>query len=332
MITVHIRQARINDLSSLLHLRKMAITNIDCSQYQRSQIDNWCTAKVYSKYLGFLQAKSLWVIEQDGNLLASAGIRLNTQELIAMFTNPRHSKQGLARRLVTFIEQQASRFGIKELKCEASLNAVTFYKKLGYKPYQTSARCNQAAIPCCQMKKSISRRRTQYQKQIFKGLDELNIPIDYGIKYALPVQKPPTNMVDAGFDCFKRPLNLTASTYRMWKKMKHAASNDGIGLLIVSGFRSVGYQSNIIKKKIDQGQTIEDILKVSAAPGFSEHHTGRAIDINTPGCDPLEDSFSNTGAYDWLVQHANQYKFYQSYPRNNIHNISWEPWHWCFNP
>jgi D-alanyl-D-alanine carboxypeptidase len=73
---------------------------------------------------------------------------------------------------------------------------------------------------------------------------------------------------------------------------------------------------------------LQEILKVNAAPGFSEHHSGRAIDIGTPGQPPAEESFEHTAAYAWLDAHAEQFGFRLSYPRGNSHGISYEPWHW----
>jgi D-alanyl-D-alanine carboxypeptidase len=64
------------------------------------------------------------------------------------------------------------------------------------------------------------------------------------------------------------------------KKMKDAARTVGISLYIVSAFRSFERQSEIIEQKREKGLSEEDAFKVSAPPGFSEHNTGRAVDIN----------------------------------------------------
>ena len=69
---------------------------------------------------------------------------------------------------------------------------------------------------------------------------------------------------------------------------------------------------------------------MSAAPGYSEHHTGRAIDITTPGTQPLEPAFETTPAFEWLTGSAHEFGFRMSYPRNNRHGIAYEPWHWAW--
>lgn len=77
---------------------------------------------------------------------------------------------------------------------------------------------------------------------------------------------------------------------------------------------------------------MEDILRVNAAPGFSEHHTGRAIDIGTVDSPVLEEEFENTSAYRWLQANAQRFGFQLSYPRGNAAGIIFEPWHWCYHP
>ena len=77
-----------------------------------------------------------------------------------------------------------------------------------------------------------------------------------------------------------RSFRLHPDAFTAWKKMKDAARTVGISLYIVSAFRSFERQSEIIEQKREKGLSEEDIFKVSAPPGFSEHHTGRAVDIN----------------------------------------------------
>jgi D-alanyl-D-alanine carboxypeptidase len=90
----------------------------------------------------------------------------------------------------------------------------------------------------------------------------------------------------------------------------------------------VDYQADLIRKKIAAGQQIADILEVNTAPGFSEHHTGRAVDIATPGSRPLTEDFENTEAFQWLTTEAARFGFSMTYPRENPWGISYEPWHW----
>jgi D-alanyl-D-alanine carboxypeptidase len=73
------------------------------------------------------------------------------------------------------------------------------------------------------------------------------------------------------------------------------------------------------------------VLSVTAPPGYSEHHTGRAVDVATPGSPVLETTFEQTRAFSWLQKHANNFGFYLSFPQGNASGYQYEPWHWCFS-
>ena len=159
---------------------------------------------------------------------------------------------------------------------------------------------------------------------------QLGIPDDYADNSGLPLCSEPAQLVQAERDYYGRPQRLEANAFRAWSEMKTAAAEAGVALHLISAFRDIDYQCGLILKKLDQGQTIEEILRVNAAPGFSEHHTGRAIDIGTTGCDALVEDFENTEAFQWLSQHATEFGFSLSYPHGNPLGISYEPWHWCY--
>ena len=119
---------------------------------------------------------------------------------------------------------------------------------------------------------------------------------------------------------------------KAWMELKRRALADGETLFIVSAFRGVERQMEIVRRKLESGESIEHILTVCAPPGYSEHHTGRAIDITTPGSPAAEEQFESTPAFAWLQAHAPAHGFRLSYPRGNPHGVIYEPWHWMHVP
>jgi D-alanyl-D-alanine carboxypeptidase len=154
----------------------------------------------------------------------------------------------------------------------------------------------------------------------------------YGERTGLALVAEPARLEFAGFDRYRRPLWLHLDAARAWPHMRDAALRDGVVLEAISGYRSHDYQLGIFERKLARGLGIEDILTVNAAPGYSEHHSGLALDIGTPGEPPAEESFERTAAFDWLQRNAAGYGFYMSYPRDNAHGIVYEPWHWRYGP
>ena len=162
-------------------------------------------------------------------------------------------------------------------------------------------------------------------------LDALGLDAtDYAAATGLALCAEPAWLELAGFDRWRRPLWLTRAAGRSWYRMRTAALADGICLEAISGYRSHAYQAGIFARKQARGLSVAQILKVNAAPGFSEHHSGRALDIGTPGEPAAEESFEATPAFAWLCSHAGAFGFTLSFPRDNPHGIVYEPWHWCF--
>lgn len=156
----------------------------------------------------------------------------------------------------------------------------------------------------------------------------LGIPLDYGRRNQLPRYAEASELVDVEVNIVGRTQQLAPETAAAWQAMKSAAVAYHVELLIVSGFRSIRHQTELFEKKLAAGVPIAQILRVNAAPGFSQHHTGRAIDIATPGARPLTEEFETTPAFSWLREHAARFGFRLPYGRGNPHGFCYEPWHW----
>ena len=150
----------------------------------------------------------------------------------------------------------------------------------------------------------------------------------YASRTGLALLAEPAWLAFAGFDRYRRPLWLDSPTTRAWHAMRSAALADDIVLDAVSGYRSHDYQFAIFERKLARGLDLDEIVAVNAAPGYSEHHTGSALDISAPGEPAAEASFEATPAFAWLQRHAAGHGFTMSYPRDNPHGIVYEPWHW----
>ena len=126
-------------------------------------------------------------------------------------------------------------------------------------------------------------------------------------------------------DDYNEGGGLTAQTKSAFAEMKKAAAEEGIDLRIVSGYRSFEYQKELYNSYMNRpNQTQEDVEKYSARPGYSEHQTGLAIDVNN-----ASDSFLGTPEQKWLEQNCVKYGFIIRYPQNKEDKTGYkyEPWH-----
>lgn len=165
--------------------------------------------------------------------------------------------------------------------------------------------------------------------RLHERLDALGLDAAaYAAATGLALVPEPAWLAFAGRDRYRRPLWLAPAAAGAWARMRAHAAREGVLLEAISGYRSHDYQLGIFERKRARGLAVEDILTVNAAPGFSEHHDGRALDIGAPGEPPAEESFERTAAFAWLQRHAAGHGFRMSYPRDNPHGIVYEPWHW----
>ncbi len=128
-------------------------------------------------------------------------------------------------------------------------------------------------------------------------------------------------------------IKLRQSAARAYRDMVAAARQSGVELVLISGFRSLSDQEYLyFNIKAERNQNAQERAKVSAPPGYSEHHTGYAIDVgdaHVPAANLRED-FEKTPAFRWLKANAARYSFELSFPRNNTQGVSYEPWHWRY--
>ncbi len=114
---------------------------------------------------------------------------------------------------------------------------------------------------------------------------------------------------------------------KAFEKMRLDAQKSGITLTPISGFRSKSEQDYLFYEVAKQrSQTLEQRAKVSAPPGYSQHHTGLAIDVNS-----LNPSFANTKEFSWLQKNAKEFDFELSFTEGNSQSVSFEPWHWAWH-
>lgn len=113
-----------------------------------------------------------------------------------------------------------------------------------------------------------------------------------------------------------------------FRAMADAARAEGISLRSVSAYRSYQVQDRVYSRYLTQ-DTQASVDSYSARPGFSEHQTALALDINTAS---LQSHFETTPAYAWLTQHCAQYGFILRYPqgKESVTGYQFEPWHYRY--
>lgn len=126
------------------------------------------------------------------------------------------------------------------------------------------------------------------------------------------------------------PNKIRADVYEEFKKMYNAAKNDNVSIFIASPYRSYSDQNALYTYYVNtDGKQNADTY--SARPGFSEHHTGLAMDL-IPEYGLDLDTFENSDGFKWMQENAYKYGFILRYPKGkeDITGYDYEPWHYRY--
>ncbi|HET6907035.1 MAG TPA: M15 family metallopeptidase [Rhodanobacteraceae bacterium] len=169
-----------------------------------------------------------------------------------------------------------------------------------------------------------------YMSRVMATDRQLGLPLIYPITRGMRLTPEADILVKVGYDVRGRSVRMAPRAAAALKRMIAAAARDDVQLQMVSGFRTVAYQHRLVRGKLKRGMSIDAALRINAAPGFSEHHSGCAVDLTAPGAAPADRRFAETRAYEWLQEHAGDFGFHLSYPPDNPRGIEFEPWHWRY--
>jgi len=124
---------------------------------------------------------------------------------------------------------------------------------------------------------------------------------------------------------------MRVAAARAFLELCIAAKDSSVSLIPAWTHRTHQFQGNLfVSWATKERRSFEENLRHVAPAGFSEHHTGYAVDIHEgPGPGVIEKQpFQQTRAYAWLLQNAARFGFENSYPRDNVFGVRFEPWHW----
>ena len=157
-----LRTARADDAPALLMLHRTALECLARAHYSRSQLRS-LLQHVPTLDDALIADRSYLVVEAEGRLVACGGWSFRdpgyaqvmqlaasganvcgTRALIrALYTHPRWTRRGLARRILRRAEAAAIRLGATTLELDALLSGVPLYRSAGYATVAT----RDAALP-----------------------------------------------------------------------------------------------------------------------------------------------------------------------------------------
>ena len=129
---------------------------------------------------------------------------------------------------------------------------------------------------------------------------------------------------------YKDNQELYDEATEAFEKMQKDAEKDGAWFHIVSRYRSYAVQNWVYESYKKERKNVDTF---SAKPGYSEHQTGLAFDLNGEDQETSSnEKFEDTEQYKWLNENAYKYGFILRYPKDKIDitGYKFEPWHYRY--
>ena len=119
------------DVPALYELRRAAIRGGCVGHYTSAQIDAWSSPLSDIGLQKSLPEHSYFA-KIDGEIVACGMLDVTTERIDGVIVSPSHFRRGIGRAMMQHLERIARDFGVKHLMLDATLNAVDFYRSLGF--------------------------------------------------------------------------------------------------------------------------------------------------------------------------------------------------------
>lgn len=143
--------------------------------------------------------------------------------------------------------------------------------------------------------------------------------------------------IDQVYNSLGEELRIEHETFEQFLRLRDALLKEGVQVELDSVYRSVSEQQAIWDEwSADPELGEEYCKKYLAVPGYSEHHTGLAVDIfimkNGQEIRDNDEMIADTEDFAKIHALLPQYGFILRYPKNkdDITGYAYEPWHLRF--
>lgn len=139
----------------------------------------------------------------------------------------------------------------------------------------------------------------------------------------------PNNLVEMTTPYSKEGIYLVEEARDNFYKLVDKAKEEGLTIRAISAYRGYTYQKRLYDKYVE-ADGVNKADTYSARPGFSDHQTGLAIDVDNT-ISSFE-NFINTKEYQWMLDNSYKYGFILRYPsgKESITTYQFESWHYRY--
>lgn len=128
---MEIRPFHFKDAKEISSIIQKTLFETNSRYYQKSVLNYLSNEYSPDNLIKMAEKKELFVAIDNGIIIGVAAVEDN--DISTVFILPEYQNQGIGKKLMKKVEDVAKNNGFREVKLNASINALEFYKKIGYK-------------------------------------------------------------------------------------------------------------------------------------------------------------------------------------------------------
>ncbi len=154
-----LREMQASDRDAVIFIHTKSIYGMCKDYYTQKEMEAWTsrlTPKLFDE--GIKDENNVGVVAVDSDSVIGYGFfNVKDREVRALYIMPGFTRQGAGRRMLARLEELAKERKIEKLTAASTLNAVGFYKKLGYREIGEEKHPvgESISVACVRMQKSI---------------------------------------------------------------------------------------------------------------------------------------------------------------------------------
>lgn len=128
---VIIRKANKSDIDIAWDIRKESIKAECANHYSPELIHSWLNGSLPEGFAAELES-NFYVATKDDEIIGLGALSYKDSKIYAIFTKPEFMGQGVAKKMMQYLEELAVKNQLDTVFLDSTLNAASFYRTLGY--------------------------------------------------------------------------------------------------------------------------------------------------------------------------------------------------------
>ena len=128
-----IQLATKQDIPSIVEIHKKCIKETNSKAYNKEIIDNWLNLINKKNVLSQFENTTWVIIKENNTIVGFAQYDLEDTDLYQIQIDPNYQSKGYGKELYKYIENDFIKNNKDKVTLNATLNAVLFYKSLGFR-------------------------------------------------------------------------------------------------------------------------------------------------------------------------------------------------------